>query len=421
METTLTKQSSPQKLARERFKHEFYANGVQPVDSRQPISDELALAMIQELEDYDVSKDVLIGVFDAFLILSTHLKEAGYTNLVLLESSHQNLTSSQEKYYNNVKTLCGKSNIKYYIPPMNNYGRCDMKFDVIIGNPPYQSGNGSGDKPGSATNPLWWQITKQSVSLLKKNGILSFITPTNILSGGDIFTSYVFGEDRKIDLRKVDFTAGDSFKGIGTQICRWVAHNSVTEGNVVTVSDGRELLTNDVIKLSANVMLDSILMTLFYSNVDKFNFNSKDQYHVNNVERYLKKNGMPVEWAKDLKETQDDVYKYPINMNGKIKYTQVKWKCKGDWKVFYPQLQVPAQITIANDVEASPATLTMICDSEQDAITVQRNLSSPEYRWIVDSTRQGGRVTWILSHFPNAPIEEVLTAEQLSYIQSQLS
>ena len=100
METTLTKQSSPQKLARERFKHEFYANGVQPVDSRQPISDELALAMIQELEDYDVSKDVLIGVFDAFLILSTHLKEAGYTNLVLLESSHQNLTSSQEKYYN---------------------------------------------------------------------------------------------------------------------------------------------------------------------------------------------------------------------------------------------------------------------------------------------------------------------------------
>jgi hypothetical protein len=129
---------------------------------------------------------------------------------------------------------------------------------------------------------------------------------------------------------------------------------------------------------------------------------------------------MPVEWAKDLKETQDDVYKYPINMNGKIKYTQVKWKCKGDWKVFYPQLQVPAQITIANDVEASPATLTMICDSEQDAITVQRNLSSPEYRWIVNSTRQGGRVTWILSHFPNAPIEEVLNPEQLSYIQSQL-
>lgn len=403
-------------IFRDRFK-----KGIKPTDPRQPIEDELALEMVQELKDLEVPTDALIGVYDAFMILSTHLKEAGYTNLVLLENRHNKLTPFQKEYYNAIKKVCENSNIKYYVPPMNNYDRCKMEFDVIIGNPPYQSGNGSGDKRGSATNPLWWQITKTSVSLLKKNGILSFITPTNILSGGDMFTSYVFGADRKVDLRTIDFTAGDQFKGVGTDICRWVAVNSVTKDNTVTVNDGRELLTDDVIKLSDNVMLDNILMTLFSSTVDKFNFNSKDQYHVNNVERQLKKQGLPIEYAKDLKETQDDVYQYPVNMNGKIKFTRVKWKCVGDWKVFYPQLQVPAEITIANDVEASPATLTMKCDSEQDAITAQNNLSSPEYRWIVDSTRQGGRVTWILSHFPNAPIEQVLTADQLSYIQSQLS
>lgn len=412
MTQTLSKYDAMREVFRKNFRE-----GIKPVDTRQPIPDDLALAMIQEL---NIDKDALIGVYDAFLILSAHLKEQGYTNIVLLENDHRNLTSSQQKYYDSVKKVCDNSGIKYYVPPMNNYNRCDMKFDVIIGNPPYQSGNGSGDKRGSATNPLWWQITKQSVSLLKENGILSFITPTNILSGGDIFTSYVFGSDRKVDLRTVDFSADDHFKGIGTQICRWVAVNKVTEDNVVNVNDGRSLVTSDVIKLSDNVMLDDILMTLFSSKVDKFNFNSKDQYHVNNVERQLKKQNLPVEWAKDLKEKQDDVYQYPVNMNGKIKFTRVKWKCTGDWKVFYPQLQVPAQITIANDVEASPATLTMKCDSEQDAVTAQKNLSSPEYRWIVDATRQGGRVTWILSHFPNTPIEEVLTSEQLSYIQSQL-
>ncbi len=412
----MTKTAADYNALREVFRTNF-RQGIKPVDTRQPIPDELALAMIQEL---DVPKDSVIGVFDAFLILTTHLKEQGFTNIVVLENVHKGLTSLQEKYYNTVKSVCDNSDsITYYVPPMNNYNRCDMKFDVIIGNPPYQSGNGSGDKRCSATNPLWWQITKQSVSLLKDGGILSFITPTNILSGGDIFTSYVFGSDRKVDLRTVDFSADDHFKGVGTQICRWVAVNDVTDDNVVNVNDGRNLLTQDVIKLSDNVMLDNILMTLFSSTVDKFNFNSKDQYHVNNVERQLKKQGLPVEWAKDLKETQDDVYQYPVNMNGKIKFTRVKWKCNGDWKVFYPQLQVPAQITIANDVEASPATLTMKCESKQDAITTQNNLSSPEYRWIVDATRQGGRVTWILSHFPNAPIEQVLTADQLSYIQSQ--
>ena len=398
----------------------YYQQGIKPVDGRKPIPEDLALLMVQELKDNNVPVDALIGVHDTFLTLTLTLIEYGFTNIVLMENIHKNLTSLQEKYYNTIEKGCDKIGVTYYVPPMNNYNRCDMDFDVVIGNPPYQSGNGSGDKRGSATNPLWWEITKQSVSLLKDGGILSFITPTNILSGGDIFTSYVFGSDRKVDLRAVDFSADDHFKGVGTQICRWVAVNKVTEDNVVNVNDGRRLVTSDVIKLTDNVILDDILTTLFSSKVDKFNFNSKDQYHVNNVERQLKKQNLPVEWAKDLKESQDDVYQYPVNMNGKIKFTRVKWKCTGDWKVFYPQLQVPAQITIANDVEASPATLTMKCDSEQDAVTVQENLSSPEYRWIVDAIRQGGRVTWILSHFPNAPIDQVLSADQLSYIQSQL-
>ena len=76
--------------------------------------------------------------FDTFMILSTHLKEAGYTNLVLLENLHKNLTSLQTEYYNAVKQVCENSNIKYYVPPMNNYSRCEMDFDVIIGNPPFR-------------------------------------------------------------------------------------------------------------------------------------------------------------------------------------------------------------------------------------------------------------------------------------------
>jgi len=124
---------NPYQAARIKFRDSF-KKGIKPVDGRQPIPDEVAVAMIQEL---DLPKDALIGVFDAFLILSTHLKEAGYTNIVLLENVHKDLTPLQEKYYDKVKTVCEKSDIKYYVPPMNNYNRCDMKFDVVIGNPPY--------------------------------------------------------------------------------------------------------------------------------------------------------------------------------------------------------------------------------------------------------------------------------------------
>lgn len=124
---------SPFEKARIKFRDSF-KRGIKPADVRQPIPDDVALNMIKEL---DVPKDSLIGVFDAFLILSTHLKEQGYTNIVVLESHHTNLTTLQEQYYNKVKTVCEKSNIKYYVPPRNNLSRSEMKFSVIIGNPPY--------------------------------------------------------------------------------------------------------------------------------------------------------------------------------------------------------------------------------------------------------------------------------------------
>ena len=51
----------------------------------------------------------------------------------------------------------------------------------------------------------------------------------------------------------------------------------------------------------------------------------------------------------------------------------------------------------------------------------QEYLNNPLYLWVLESTKVSGRVnTSTITRLPNAPIEEVLTSEQLSYIQSQL-
>jgi len=115
----------------------YYQQGIKPVDGRKPIPEDLALLMVQELKDNNVPVDALIGVHDTFLTLTLTLIEYGFTNIVLMENNHKNLTSLQEKYYNTIEKGCDKIGVTYYVPPMNNYNRCDMDFGVVIGNPPY--------------------------------------------------------------------------------------------------------------------------------------------------------------------------------------------------------------------------------------------------------------------------------------------
>jgi len=108
---------------------------------------------------------------------------------------------------------------QYVCKPYEKFFELDntMKFDVVIGNPPYQDGNKDGGQ-----NKIYNQFAKKSLDLLKSDGILAFVTPTSVLKESKRFS--LVGMD---NLKIVDFRANNYFT-VGIGICWWLVDKNYT-------------------------------------------------------------------------------------------------------------------------------------------------------------------------------------------------
>jgi len=96
----------------------------------------------------------------------------------------------------------------------------DMKFDVILGNPPYQNpGKSKGQK-------LWYKFIFKSFDLLEEGGHLAMVTPTSWIRGGvnhgkQGVLKDIFGKKQLLIANFKDITK-KYFPKIGVEIGWWV-------------------------------------------------------------------------------------------------------------------------------------------------------------------------------------------------------
>ena len=100
----------------------------------------------------------------------------------------------------------------------------DMKFDVIVGNPPYQDPT----KPNS--HNLWCQFVEKSMQLLQVGGHLAFVTP-NVGRRAQVLPLF---QNRKV----IYYNGHDvktHFGSVGSTFCAWVIENSPYSGDLTQV------------------------------------------------------------------------------------------------------------------------------------------------------------------------------------------
>jgi len=101
----------------------------------------------------------------------------------------------------------------------------DVKFDVIVGNPPYQS-----TEDGSKRKKLWVLIAKWSIN---HAGIVAMITPNAWLKNNSKYFSKI---SNLITHKLVFFERANEYFNVGEDIGYWIVDNNTN--NPIEVSDG---------------------------------------------------------------------------------------------------------------------------------------------------------------------------------------
>lgn len=103
-----------------------------------------------------------------------------------------------------------------------------MKFDVVIGNPPYQA------ELKTLQQRLWMQFVDKAFELVVDRGYVCMVTPSNWATTPDLYTRwFVCHNPTYINLEE----CGKHFPGIGISFSSYIIQNTEYSGNDVSFTD----------------------------------------------------------------------------------------------------------------------------------------------------------------------------------------
>ena len=190
-------------------------------------------------------------------------------------------------------------------------------FDLVIGNPPYENVNATGD------NKLYLEFIKFSLDNLLDNKYLLFITPINIknyITNQNKNRSYI---NNFMDIKYLSFnTSNKYFPTISTYFSYFLIQKTIVKYCQTKVSYMRKnIIEYDDIIINENDNLPLCISNNDINIINKVSNLIKNNYEMFNIKKalYIKNNKQVLQRIRishikngDIKEKEDEIYKYKI-------------------------------------------------------------------------------------------------------------
>lgn len=161
-------------------------------------------------------------------------------------------------YAINTKKLIGKYSVGN-IETLEQWAMAGKKFDVVLGNPPYQETDDTGARKDKAKN-LWSQFIQRATELVSQDGYIAMVTPSGWMApASHKNTTFQLFQDRH--LQWVNTDVRKHFSGVGSTFTAWVLRNN-NQGGMSEF-------------LPANVQIDVRKIPYIPSDITSFSIHAK--------------------------------------------------------------------------------------------------------------------------------------------------